>query len=116
MINGTCLDYLAESFMAGDPLQGGGFAIVKGVAWNESGELHDLDEPYPGGNLFSLASGGAIYLRDPRGRLSEEQLNGGEIGALEDADWEIIRPYLEAAVRNSRPADPLGGRGPHRAP
>jgi len=24
VINGTCLDYLAESFMAGDPLKGGG--------------------------------------------------------------------------------------------
>ena len=24
VINGTCLDYLAESFMAGDPLNGGG--------------------------------------------------------------------------------------------
>jgi glutamate synthase domain-containing protein 1/glutamate synthase domain-containing protein 3 len=94
VINGTCLDYLAESFMAGDPLQGGGFAIVNGVAWDESGELQDLDDPYPGGNLFSLASGGAIYVRDPGGRLSEDQLNGAEIGALEDADWELIRPYL----------------------
>lgn len=28
VINGTCLDYLAESFMAGDPLNGGGFAIL----------------------------------------------------------------------------------------
>jgi glutamate synthase domain-containing protein 1/glutamate synthase domain-containing protein 3 len=94
VINGTCLDYLAESFMAGDPLQGGGFAIVNGVAWDESGQLQDLDDPYPGGNLFSLASGGAIYVRDPRGRLSEEQLNGAEIAALEDADWQLIRPYL----------------------
>ena len=27
VINGTCLDYLAESFMAGDPLNGGGFNL-----------------------------------------------------------------------------------------
>ena len=99
VINGTCLDYLAESFMAGDPLQGGGFAIVNGVSWDESGVVQDLDDPYPGGNLFSLASGGAIYVRDPGGRLSEEQLNGAEIGALEDADWELIRPYLEENER-----------------
>jgi len=31
VINGTCLDYLAESFMAGDPLDGGGFVILNGV-------------------------------------------------------------------------------------
>ena len=31
VINGTCLDYLAESFMAGDPLSGGGFVILNGV-------------------------------------------------------------------------------------
>ncbi len=28
VINGTCLDYLAESFMAGEPLNGGGFVIL----------------------------------------------------------------------------------------
>jgi glutamate synthase domain-containing protein 3 len=31
VINGTCLDYLAESFMAGDPLRGGGFVIMNGI-------------------------------------------------------------------------------------
>jgi len=31
VINGTCLDYLAESFMAGDPLKGGGFVVLNGV-------------------------------------------------------------------------------------
>jgi glutamate synthase domain-containing protein 1/glutamate synthase domain-containing protein 3 len=99
VINGTCLDYLAESFMAGDPLQGGGFAIVNGLAQDEDGELHDLDDPYPGGNLFSLAAGGAIYLRDPRGLVAEDQLNGGEIVAFEGVDWELIRPYLEENER-----------------
>jgi glutamate synthase domain-containing protein 1/glutamate synthase domain-containing protein 3 len=95
VINGTCLDYLAESFMAGDPLQGGGFAIVNGVACDEDGGVRDLDEPYPGGNLLSLASGGAIYVRDPRRRLSESQLNGGELSEMERADWDLIQPYLE---------------------
>jgi hypothetical protein len=53
-------DYLAESFMAGDPLNGGGFAVLNGVTFDEDGHPTDLDAPYPGGNLFSLASGGAV--------------------------------------------------------
>lgn len=94
IINGTCLDYLAESFMAGDPLNGGGFVILNGVTCDEKGNLVELDTPYPGGNLFSLASGGAIYLRDPHGKVDEEQLNGGQFAMLTDADWQLIEPYL----------------------
>jgi glutamate synthase domain-containing protein 3 len=94
VINGTCLDYLAESFMAGDPLNGGGFVIVNGVTFDEGGNLQDLESPYPGGNLFSLASGGAIYLRDPYRRVDEDQLNGGQFGELSQADWALIEPYL----------------------
>jgi hypothetical protein len=94
VINGTCLDYLAESFMAGDPLNGGGFAIINGVTFNEAGKLVELDTPYPGGNLFSLASGGAIYLRDPHRKLDEDQLNGGQFATLSLADWHLIEPYL----------------------
>ena len=65
VINGTCLDFLAESFMAGDPHNGGGFVILNGVQFDDEGHVVPLPEPYPGGNLFSLASGGAIFLRDP---------------------------------------------------
>ena len=99
IINGTCLDYLAESFMAGDPLNGGGFAIINGIGFDEHGRMIDLPEPYPGGNLFSLASGGAIYMRDPRGLVTEDQLNGGSFAPLSDADWELIQPYLEENER-----------------
>lgn len=95
VINGTCLDYLAESFMAGDPLRGGGFVIVNGVRFDEDGTLCDLESPYPGGNLFSLASGGAIYLRDPRRQVIDDQLNGGEFVPLTDQDWHLIQPLLE---------------------
>ncbi|UCE81357.1 MAG: glutamate synthase, partial [Methanobacteriota archaeon] len=95
VINGTCLDYLAESFMAGNPLYGGGFAIVNGISFDAVGEPHELPEPYPGGNLFSLASGGAVYVRDPRRKVGEDQLNGGRISRLTDADWNLIKPYLE---------------------
>jgi glutamate synthase domain-containing protein 1/glutamate synthase domain-containing protein 3 len=99
VINGTCLDYLAESFMAGDPTNGGGFVILNGIRLDDDGEIHDLDTPYPGGNLFSLASGGAIYLRDPYGRVSPDQLNGGEFAELGEKDWEVIRPRLEENER-----------------
>ena len=99
VINGTCLDYLAESFMAGDPLEGGGFVVLNGLTYNEGGELVDLDTPYPGGNLFSLASGGAIYLRDPHGVVGDEQLNGGEFTPLTPEDWALIEPYLQENAR-----------------
>jgi glutamate synthase domain-containing protein 3 len=99
VINGTCLDYLAESFMAGDPLHGGGFAVVNGVMVGDDGQISDLETPYPGGNLFSLASGGAIYVRDPHSRVSDEQLNGGEFVPMADDDWALIRPYLKENER-----------------
>jgi len=99
VINGSCLDYLAESFMAGDPLAGGGFVIVNGIEFDEEGNIVDQTTPYPGSNLFSLASGGAIYLRDPYHRVVDDQLNGGEFVSLSRADWELIRPYLEENER-----------------
>jgi glutamate synthase domain-containing protein 3 len=95
VINGTCLDYLAESFMAGDPLNGGGFVILNGVQFDDYGQVQPQPTPYPGSNLFSLASGGAIYIRDPLAQVDEEQLNGGEIVSLEQRDWDLILPYLK---------------------
>ncbi|MDA2936142.1 hypothetical protein MYX06_02910 [Patescibacteria group bacterium AH-259-L05] len=95
IINGTCLDYLAESFMAGDPLNGGGFVIVLGVYFDNNGKLQEMDTPYPGSNLFSLAPGGAIYIRDPHNVLSENQLNGGKFTNLTPDDWNLIKPYLK---------------------
>lgn len=96
VINGTALDYLAESFMAGDPLNGGGFVILNGIGFNdEDGSIREYDSPYPGSNIFSLASGGAIYVRDPQKKLALEQLNGGEFNEISDADWDLILPYLE---------------------
>jgi glutamate synthase domain-containing protein 1/glutamate synthase domain-containing protein 3 len=99
VINGTCLDYLAESFMAGDPLKGGGFVVLNGIEFDEEGNVVDQATPYPGSNLFSLASGGAIYLRDPDRKVVEGQLNGGEFVDLSPADWELILPYLEENER-----------------
>ncbi|MGB7001837.1 MAG: glutamate synthase [Halobacteriota archaeon] len=99
VINGTCLDYLAESFMAGDPLNGGGFVVVNGLEHDGNGNFIEQDTPYPGSNLFSLASGGAIYIRDPYHKLVEEQLNGGEFSILTAEDWALISPYLEENER-----------------
>ena len=99
VINGTCLDYLAESFMAGDPLNGGGFVIMNGVQFNDRGRVIEQAMPYPGSNLFSLASGGAIYLRDPERKVVAEQLNGGEFVGLSPDDWELILPYLRENQR-----------------
>ena len=99
VINGTALDYLAESFMAGDPLAGGGFAVVNGIRLDEHGKVVPLDLPYPGSNLLSLASGGAIYIRDPRHTLVDEQLNGGVYRPLSNADWMLILPYLRENER-----------------
>lgn len=100
VINGTCLDYLAESFMAGDPLNGGGFVVLNGIAFDEKSSIIDLETPYPGGNLFSLASGGAIYVRDPHRVVSNEQLNGGEFTDFMPEDWQLIKPYLEENFRH----------------
>jgi glutamate synthase domain-containing protein 1/glutamate synthase domain-containing protein 3 len=99
VINGTCLDFLAESFMAGDPLAGGGFVILNGIEFDGRGRIVPQPSPYPGSNLFSLASGGAIYIRDPHCQVVERQLNGGVLSALTDKDWRLIHPYL---VENER--------------
>jgi glutamate synthase domain-containing protein 3 len=99
VINGTALDFLAESFMAGDPLSGGGFAIVNGMTFDERGAVVPQDLPYPGSNLLSLASGGAIYIRDPHNTLVNEQLNGGAYESLTDEDWKLMQPYLEENER-----------------
>ena len=77
VINGTALDFLAESFMAGDPHQGGGFVILNGLTVDTQGQIIPQETPYPGSNLFSLASGGAIFVRDPDHKIIPEQLNGG---------------------------------------
>ncbi len=99
VINGTALDFLAESFMAGDPYNGGGFVILNGLTFGDDGKVIPLDTPYPGSNLFSLASGGAIFVRDPHGTIVQEQLNGGQIMPFDDKDWELILPYLRENER-----------------
>ncbi len=118
VINGTCLDFLGESFMAGDPHNDGGFVILNGVKFDDDGGVILMDEPYPGSNVFSLASGGAIYVRDPGKTLIDQQLNGGMIEPLNKKDWELILPYLEENERlfNIRIEDLLKVNGEKRSP
>jgi len=99
VINGTCLDYLAESFMAGDPYNGGGFVVVNGLRPSFDGRFVEQEYPYPGSNLFSLASGGAIFIRDPYRKVSSEQLNGGRLADFTMKDWELILPFLEESEK-----------------
>jgi glutamate synthase domain-containing protein 1/glutamate synthase domain-containing protein 3 len=99
VINGTALDFLAESFMAGDPYNGGGFVIVNGLTVDSQGQIVPQETPYPGSNLFSLASGGAIFIRDPQQKIVAEQLNGGAIYPFTDQDWQLILPYLQENER-----------------
>ncbi len=99
VINGTALDFLAESFMAGNVFKDGGFVIVNGLEYDPRGRLRPQRTPYPGSNLFSLASGGALYIRDPYQQVVDEQLNGGEIVDLTAADWDLILPYLQENER-----------------
>jgi hypothetical protein len=99
VINGTCLDFLAESFMAGDVHNDGGFVILNGITFDDNGNIVPQKEPYPGSNLFSLASGGAIFIRDPNKDVVQQQLNGGAFTEFTDLDWELILPFLEENER-----------------
>lgn len=99
VINGTCLDYLAESFMAGDPSNGGGFVIVNGLKPTHDGRWVEQQTPYPGSNLFSLASGGAIFIRDPHRMVTSDQLNGGRLADFTEKDWNLILPQLQENER-----------------
>ncbi len=99
VINGTALDFLAESFMAGDPYNGGGFVILNGITFDVDGRCVPQETPYPGSNLFSLASGGAIFVRDPHHKLVSEQLNGGQFFPFSRRDWDLILPYLQENER-----------------
>ncbi len=99
VINGTCLDYLAESFMAGDPYNGGGFVVVNGLRPSHDGKFVEQPTPYPGSNLFSLASGGAIFIRDPHAKVTSDQLNGGRLAEFTERDWQLILPELQENER-----------------
>jgi len=90
VINGSCKDYMGESCMAAN-----GFTILNGMRFDECGRLLEQETPYPGGNLFPLAAAGAVFLRDPRYTVGEDQLNGAKIVPLSEEDWKRVLPLLE---------------------
>ena len=98
VVNGTCLDYAAESFMAG-PATDGGFLVINGVCNLDDGRLYGLETKYPGTNLFSLASGGCCYLNDPYFTVTEGQLNGARFDPFLQEDWNVLEPYLRTNER-----------------
>ena len=105
--------------MAGDPHNGGGFVVLNGIEFDDKGNVMDQPTPYPGSNLFSLASGGAIFVRDPHHKIVIEQLNGGEFAEMKNEDWELIEPYLEANEKHfgiSIERDLLNVDGKKRSP
>lgn len=71
-----------------------GFIILNGIKL-EKGMVCEQETPYHGGNLFPLAAAGAVYLRDPRRTVSEDQLNGAKIIDIPSEDWRRIVPFLE---------------------
>ncbi|MFC1850677.1 hypothetical protein ACFL27_10840 [candidate division CSSED10-310 bacterium] len=93
IINGTCLDYCAESFMAGRELDDG-FVIINGITFDRQGAVIGLETKYPGNNLFSMASGGACYLNDPYRTVKTTQLNGAVFIPFRQKDWNVIIDYL----------------------
>jgi len=113
VVNGSCKDYMGESCMAAR-----GFTILNGVAFDDLGKMVEQVTPYPGGNLFPLAAASAVYLRDPRETVGEDQLNGGKIGTICKEDWERILPLLEENEKlfGIRVEDLLGVDGVTRRP
>ena len=94
VINGSCMDYMGESFMAAK-----GFIILNGIGFDAQGRLVEKETPYHGGNLLPLAAAGAVYIRDPRGTVGEDQLNGGRIESITSKDWEKILLLLRENER-----------------
>jgi glutamate synthase domain-containing protein 1/glutamate synthase domain-containing protein 3 len=90
VINGSCKDYMGESCMAAR-----GFTILNGITFDDHGKITEQETPYQGGNLFPLAAAGAVYLRDPRETVGEDQLNGGRISTISEEDWGKILPLLK---------------------
>ena len=90
VINGSCKDYMGESCMAAR-----GFTILNGISFDDHGKIAEQETPYQGGNLFPLAAASAVYLRDPRETVGEDQLNGGRISTISREDWKKILPLLK---------------------
>ena len=108
IINGTALDFLAESFMAGDPRTGGGFAIVNGLQFDHQGTA---GAP---GNALSRA---ATFCRWPRAGRSTSATRTARL--VERAAQRRGLPPAGRRRLEAHPPlpgrEPAAVRHPHRA-
>jgi hypothetical protein len=65
------------------------------MTFDDRGKIAEQETPYQGGNLFPLAAASAVYLRDPRETVGEDQLNGGRICTISGEDWGKMLPLLK---------------------
>ena len=100
VINGTCLDFLAESFMAGDPLTGGGFVILNGIEFDEHGRIVPAGVALPGQQpVLAGLRRGDLHPRPAPARWSSASSTAACSRPLGDKDWRLIRAYLEENER-----------------
>jgi hypothetical protein len=62
---------------------------LNGLQFDDFGDYCPCKRPFPGSNLFSLASGGAIFIRDPEHKTVGERFNGGQSNPLADPDVNL---------------------------
>ena len=133
VINGTCLDYLAEWIMAGDPLNGGGFVVLNGLGFDADGNAFDMAEPYSGRQpVLPWHRAARSTVRDPNnkvdGRPAERRSHIeplrqglGTVDAVPQGEREPVRdlgperPPREGRARRAPGRDLQEDRGrPHR--
>ena len=98
IINGTALDFLAESFMAGDPYNGGGFVILNGLAFNKENDLFPLIPRIRVRIFFPRFGRRDIHPR-PESDYRSGAVERGEISPFTETDWNLILPYLKENER-----------------
>jgi len=108
VINGTCLDFLAEILHGrATRTNGGGFVILNGVKFDERRKLVPLAEPYRAATCFSLAYGRRPFLSATRKRRwwisSWNARPSFAPDCLTNEDWELILPCLEENQKTHSP-------------
>jgi hypothetical protein len=86
VINGTIFEQQDEPRQSMNSSKNSGFVILNGLTFNKKGEIEDLETPYSGKSLLSLASGRTVYFRDPQSKIKKNQLIRGRILELNEKD------------------------------
>ena len=119
VINGTCLDFLAESFMAGDPLAGGGFVILNGIEFDADGGIVPSGvAPTRAATCSRWPAAAPSTSATRTTRWWRASSTAGCSRPSDDKDWRLIRGYLEENERlfGIRVEDLLTVDGEVRAP